>query len=64
MENALALETMHAGHDGSGMCLILMNLGGESAELKDYPRTLRYLFERRATPTGLAYVKGGLPVKA
>ncbi len=37
MENILALETMKEGHDGSGMGLILKNLGGEFEELKDYP---------------------------
>ncbi|KJR41469.1 glutamate synthase [Candidatus Magnetoovum chiemensis] len=37
MENVLALETMKEGHDGSGMGLILKNLGGEFQELKDYP---------------------------
>lgn len=37
MENILALETMNEGHDGSGMGLILKNLGGEFDELKDYP---------------------------
>ncbi len=37
MENILALETMKEGHDGSGMGLILKNLGGEFEELKEYP---------------------------
>jgi glutamate synthase domain-containing protein 1 len=37
MENILALETMKEGHDGSGMGLILKNLGGEFDELKEYP---------------------------
>ena len=37
MECILALETMHEGHDGSGMGLILKNLGGDLAELKDFP---------------------------
>ncbi|HEB75689.1 MAG TPA: glutamate synthase [Nitrospirae bacterium] len=37
MENILALETMKEGHDGSGMGLILKDLGGEFEELKDYP---------------------------
>ncbi len=37
MENILALETMKEGHDGSGMGLILKNLGGEFTDLKDYP---------------------------
>ncbi len=37
MENILALETMKEGHDGSGMGLLLKNLGGEFEELKDYP---------------------------
>ena len=37
MECIGALETMHEGHDGSGMGLILKNLGGELAEFSDYP---------------------------
>lgn len=36
-ENITALETMKEGHDGSGMGLILKNLGGEFEELKEYP---------------------------
>lgn len=37
MDNIMALETMKEGHDGSGMGLILKNLGGEFEEIKDYP---------------------------
>ncbi|MCI4627187.1 MAG: hypothetical protein L3V56_14675, partial [Candidatus Magnetoovum sp. WYHC-5] len=37
VENIQALETMKEGHDGSGMGLILKDLGGEFEELKDYP---------------------------
>jgi glutamate synthase domain-containing protein 1 len=37
MENVLALETMKEGHDGSGMGLMLKDLGGEFLELKEYP---------------------------
>lgn len=37
MENILALETMKEGHDGSGMGLVLKDLGGEFEELKEYP---------------------------
>ncbi|MEJ2184074.1 MAG: glutamate synthase [Nitrospirota bacterium] len=37
LENVLALETMKEGHDGSGMGLMLKDLGGEFEELKDYP---------------------------
>ncbi|MBI4654309.1 MAG: glutamate synthase [Nitrospirae bacterium] len=37
MENILALETMKEGHDGSGMGLVLKNLGGEFEELKTCP---------------------------
>lgn len=37
MENIIALETMKEGHDGSGMGLILKNLGGEFEEMKNYP---------------------------
>lgn len=36
-ELAVALETMKEGHDGSGMGLLLKNLGGEFEELKEYP---------------------------
>lgn len=37
MENILALETMKEGHDGSGMGLVLKDLGGEFEGLKEYP---------------------------
>lgn len=37
MENVLTLETMKDGHDGSGMGLMLKDLGGEFEELKEYP---------------------------
>jgi len=37
MDAVSALETMKEGHDGSGMGLILKNLGGELKDLKDYP---------------------------
>jgi hypothetical protein len=37
MENILALETMKEGHDGSGLGLVLKDLGGEFEELKKYP---------------------------
>jgi glutamate synthase domain-containing protein 1 len=37
IENVIALETMKEGHDGSGMGLILKDLGGEFRELKDFP---------------------------
>ena len=37
MENIHALETMKEGHDGSGLGLILKDLGGEFSHLKDYP---------------------------
>ena len=37
IENIIALETMKEGHDGSGMGLILKELGGEFEELKEYP---------------------------
>ncbi len=37
MENIRALETMKEGYDGSGLGLILKNLGGEFNELKNYP---------------------------
>lgn len=37
MENIIAIETMKEGHDGSGLGLVLKNLGGEFEELKEYP---------------------------
>ncbi len=37
MEPILALETMKEGHDGSGLGLIMRDLGGEFEGLKDYP---------------------------
>ncbi|MCS7281258.1 MAG: glutamate synthase [Desulfobacterota bacterium] len=37
LENILALETMKEGHDGSGMGLLLKDLGGTFRELKEYP---------------------------
>ncbi len=37
IENVIALETMKEGHDGSGMGLILKDLGGEFKSLKDNP---------------------------
>ncbi len=37
IENILALETMKEGHDGSGLGLMLKNLGGEFEDLKDHP---------------------------
>lgn len=36
-ENILALETMKEGYDGSGMGLVLKDLGGVFEDLKDYP---------------------------
>ncbi|MCX7856535.1 MAG: glutamate synthase [Deltaproteobacteria bacterium] len=37
LENILALETMKEGHDGSGMGLVMKDLGGVFKDLKDYP---------------------------
>ncbi len=37
MENIHALETMKEGHDGSGLGLMLKDLGGPFEEFKDYP---------------------------
>ncbi len=37
MENILALDTMKEGHDGSGLGLVLKDLGGEFEQLKAYP---------------------------
>ncbi|MBI4650735.1 glutamate synthase [Candidatus Desantisbacteria bacterium] len=37
MENILALNTMKEGHDGSGLGLVLKNLGGEFEDKKELP---------------------------
>ncbi len=37
MEPVLALETMKEGHDGSGLGIMMKDLGGELAGLKEYP---------------------------
>ena len=37
MENIRALETMKEGHDGSGLGLVLRDLGGEFEDLKAFP---------------------------
>ncbi len=37
MENIMALETMKEGHDGSGLGLVLRDLGGEFESLKKFP---------------------------
>jgi glutamate synthase domain-containing protein 1 len=37
MENILSLETMKEGHDGSGLGLMLKDLGGPFADLKGFP---------------------------
>ena len=37
IDNILALETMKEGHDGSGMGLMLKDLGGVFEEFKDFP---------------------------
>ncbi len=37
MENILALDTMKEGHDGSGLGIVLKDLGGEFEDLKTYP---------------------------
>ncbi|MCD6534756.1 MAG: glutamate synthase [Deltaproteobacteria bacterium] len=37
MENIMALETMKEGHDGSGLGLVLRDLGGEFIGLKEFP---------------------------
>src|SRR3990172_3945509 len=37
MENIMSLETMKEGHDGSGLGLVLKDLGGEFKNLKEYP---------------------------
>jgi glutamate synthase domain-containing protein 1 len=37
IENIIALETMKEGHDGSGLGLVMKELGGEFKELREYP---------------------------
>ncbi|MDP2168126.1 MAG: glutamate synthase [Thermodesulfovibrionales bacterium] len=74
MENILALETMKEGHDGSGMGLVLKDLGGEFRELKDYPvlsgicskdgyKTLNEHMERRGFQKVHAWSPAVKPVK-
>jgi len=37
LESILALETMKEGHDGSGLGIMMKDLGGEFENLKEYP---------------------------
>ncbi len=37
MDNIMALETMKEGHDGSGLGVVLKDIGGEFKDLKEYP---------------------------
>ncbi len=37
IENVLALDTMKEGHDGSGMGIVLKDLGGEFEDFKGFP---------------------------
>jgi glutamate synthase domain-containing protein 1 len=48
MENIIALETMKEGHDGSGLGLVLKDLGGIFADFKQYP-----ILSAICTETGL-----------
>jgi glutamate synthase domain-containing protein 1 len=52
MENILSLETMKEGHDGSGLGLVLKNLGGQFEEFKDYP-----IFSAACSNQGLETIK-------
>ncbi len=56
MEPVLALETMKEGHDGSGLGLVLRNLGGEFEKLKKYP-VLSGICSRDGRKTLDAYMK-------
>ena len=56
MENILALETMKEGHDGSGLGLILKDLGGVFEEHKGYP-LLSGIFTDQGLETLDAYME-------
>ncbi len=56
MENILALNTMKEGHDGSGLGLVLKDLGGEFIELKDYP-VLSAIFSERGKENADNYME-------
>ncbi len=55
MENILALETMKEGHDGSGLGLMLKDLGGVFAEHKGYP-ILSGIFSEKGLKTLDSYM--------
>lgn len=57
MENVLALNTMKEGHDGSGLGLVMKNLGGDFLELKEYP-ILSAICSRKGIKTLNSYMKG------
>jgi len=56
MENIMALETMKEGHDGSGLGLMMKDLGGEFTELKGYP-ILSGIFSRAGMGTLEEYMR-------
>lgn len=57
MENILALDTMKEGHDGSGLGLVMKNLGGEFGELKEYP-ILSVICSHEGMKTLESYMEG------
>jgi len=57
MENIQALETMKEGHDGSGLGLMMKDLGGVFAEFKDYP-VLSGIFSNQGLGLLDDYMKG------
>lgn len=56
MENILALDTMKEGHDGSGLGLVMKNLGGEFEGLKEYP-VLSAICSRKGKKTLDSYIE-------
>jgi len=63
MENILALDTMKEGHDGSGLGLVMKDLGGDFMELKEYP-ILSAICSRNGIKTLNSYMKrSGFNVK-
>lgn len=63
MENVLALDTMKEGHDGSGLGLVMKDLGGDFLELKAYP-ILSAICSRDGIKTLNSYMKrSGFNVK-
>ncbi len=56
MENIIAIDTMKEGHDGSGLGLLMKDLGGDFLELKEYP-VLSAVCSRSGIKTLNSYMK-------